>query len=58
MREYEIIAYPQHAEDGTVYWTAVCPAFAGVVGGGDTAADAFADFEENLRIYLDYLQAR
>ena len=53
---YEMKVFPQKAEDGTTYWTAMFPAVEGCVGGGDTPEEAVAEAQENLEIFLDYLR--
>ncbi len=56
MRNYEVRVYPKKAEDGTTYWTAVYPSIPGCVGGGDTPEEAIVEAQENLEIYLEFLE--
>lgn len=56
MKNYEIRVYPKKAEDGTTYWTAKYPSVPGCVGGGDTPEEAIAEAQENLSVYLEYLE--
>lgn len=56
MKNYEIRVYPKKAEDGTTYWTAKYPSVPGCVGGGDTPQEAMAEAQENLTVYLEYLE--
>lgn len=56
MRNYEVRVYPKKAEDGTTYWTAMYPSIPGCVGGGDTPEEAIVEAQENLEIYLEFLE--
>ncbi len=56
MKNYEIRVFPKLAEDGTTYWTACYPSVSGCVGGGDTVEEAIKDAQENLQIYLEFLE--
>lgn len=56
MRNYEVRVYPKKAEDGTTYWTAMYPSVPGCVGGGDTPEEAIVEAQENLEVYLEYLE--
>lgn len=55
MNKYEIRVIPKQDNDGKFYWTAFFPAVEACVGGGNTAEEAIKDAEENLEIYLEYL---
>ena len=55
MKNYEVQIFPKVADDGTTYWTACYPSIPGCVGGGDTIEEAIADAQENLQIYLEFL---
>ncbi len=56
MCNYEIRVFPLKAEDGSTYWTAQFPAVEGCIGGGDTPEEAITEAQENLEIFLEYLQ--
>ncbi len=56
MKNYEIRVFPKLADDGSTYWTACYPSVPGCVGGGDTLEEAISDAQENLNVYLEYLQ--
>lgn len=56
MENYEIRVFPKLADDGSTYWTACYPSVPGCVGGGDTLEKAISDAQENLSVYLEYLQ--
>ena len=56
MENYEIRVFPKLADDGSTYWTACYPSVPGCVGGGDTLEEAISDAQENLNVYLEYLQ--
>lgn len=57
MANYEIRVIPKVDASGTTYWTASFPAIEGCVGGGSTAEEAIKEAEENLEIYLEYLES-
>ncbi len=57
MSKYKIELVGQTAEDGKTYWTAKYPSVSGCIGCGDTPDEAIAEAEENLEVYLEYLQA-
>ena len=52
MKNYEIKTISKLDADGNIYWTALFPKIDGVVGGGDTEAEAIIEAQENLKIYL------
>mgnify|MGYP002627596409 CR=1 FL=1 len=56
MENFEIIVFPKLADDGSTYLTACYPSVPGCVGGGDTPEEAISDAQENLNVYLEYLQ--
>ncbi len=56
MKNYEIRVFPKLADDGSTYWTACYPSVPGCVGGGDTVEEAISDAQENLQVYLEFLQ--
>ena len=56
MKNYEVRVYPKKADDGSTYWTAVYPSIPGCVGGGDTPEEAIIEAQENLEVYLEYLE--
>lgn len=57
MANYEIRVIPKVDASGATYWTASFPAVDGCVGGGSTAEEAIREAEENLQIYLEYLNS-
>ena len=57
MANYEIRVIPKVDASGATYWTASFPAIDGCVGGGSTAEEAIREAEENLEIYLEYLES-
>ena len=57
MANYEIRVIPKVDASGATYWTAFFPAIDGCVGGGSTAEEAIREAEENLEIYLEYLES-
>lgn len=56
MKNYEVRAIPKIDCEGNRYWTAYFPAVEGVVGGGATIEEAIEEAEENLEVFLEYLQ--
>ena len=56
MKNYEIRIYPKIADDGSTYWTAIYPSIPECIGGGDTVEEAIRDAEENLAVYLEFLE--
>lgn len=52
MTNYEIKTISKLDVDGNIYWTAFFPKIDGVVGGGNTEAEAIMEAKENLKIYL------
>ena len=56
MKNYEIRVLTKLADDGSTYWTACYPSVPCCVGGGDTLEEAISDAQENLSVYLEYLQ--
>ena len=56
MKNYEVRVYPKKAEDGSTYWTAMYPSVPGCIGGGDTPEEAIIEAQENLEVYLEYLE--
>lgn len=56
MLNYELKVFPKRDENGKTYWTALFPRINGCVGGGDTPEEAIKAAEENLEIYIEFLQ--
>lgn len=56
MRKYEIKIVPNVDVEGKTYWKAFFPAIEGCIGGGNTAEEAVNEAQENLEVYLEYLQ--
>lgn len=56
MLNYEIRVIPKLDDSGKTYWTAVFPAIPGCIGGGDTAEEAIKEANENLELFLAYLE--
>ena len=56
MKNYEIRVFPKIADDGSTYWTACYPSIPGCIGGGDSVEEAISEAQENLEIYLEYLE--
>lgn len=56
MNNYEIRVVPKLDIEGNTYWTAFYPAIDGCVGGGVTPEDAIEEAQENLEIYLNYME--
>lgn len=51
---YSIILTPKVDKSGSVYWTAMCLAFDGAVGGGPTPDDALIELIKSIDILLEY----
>lgn len=56
MLNYEIKVFPKKDENEKTYWTALFPQIKGCVGGGDTPEEAIKAAEENLEVYIEFLQ--
>lgn len=56
MLNYEIRVIPKLDDSGKTYWTAFFPAIPGCVGGGDNAEEAMREANENLELFLEYLE--
>lgn len=52
--DYSVIITPRVSKFGTVYWTAICLAFEGTVGGGSTPNEALNELIKNIDILLEY----
>lgn len=52
--DYSVVITPRVSKSGTVYWTAMCLAFDGAVGGGSTPNEALNELIKNIDILIEY----
>lgn len=52
--DYSIVITPKVDKSKNVYWTAICLAFDGAVGGGSTPDEALNELTKNINILLEY----